>query len=61
MLRKRGHRLAAAGDTGDYARDLASAAVRQGRLPLTHRIEVEDKAGKVLLRATFADPVEVTS
>ena len=44
----------------DYARDLASAAVRQGRLDLKHRIDVEDADGKVLLTVTFADAIEVS-
>ena len=44
----------------DYARDLASAAVRQGRLDLTHRIDIEDEAGTTLLTVTFADAIEVT-
>lgn len=44
----------------DYARDLASVAVRQGRLDLGHRIDVEDDGGKVLLTVTFADAVEIT-
>jgi hypothetical protein len=43
----------------DYARDLASAAVRQGRLDLKHRIDVEDEHGKVLLTVTFADAIDV--
>jgi hypothetical protein len=43
----------------DYARDLASAAVRQGRLDRKHRIDVEDEDGKVLVTVTFADAVEV--
>lgn len=44
----------------DYARDLASAAVRQGRLDLKHRIEIEDDTGKVLATVTFEDAVEVS-
>jgi hypothetical protein len=44
----------------DAARDLASAAVRQGRLDLKHRIDVEDECGKVLLTVTFADAIEVS-
>lgn len=44
----------------DAARDLASAAVRQGRLDLRHRIDVEDDAGKVLLTVTFADAIELS-
>lgn len=43
----------------DYARDLASAAVRQGRLDLRHRIDVETEAGQVLVTVTFAEAVEV--
>jgi hypothetical protein len=44
----------------DYARDLASAAVRQGRLDLKHRIDVEDHSGKVLLTVTFADAIDIS-
>ena len=44
----------------DAARDLASAAVRQGRLNLRHRIDVEDERGKVLLTVTFADAIEMS-
>ena len=44
----------------DYARDLASVAVRQGRLNLKHRIDVEDDEGHVLLSVTFADAVELS-
>jgi hypothetical protein len=44
-----------------YARDLASAAVAQGRLDLEHPIDVEDEGGKVLVTVTFGDAVEVTS
>jgi len=44
----------------DYARDLASAAVRQGRLDLRHRIDVEDEAGEVLLTVTFAEAIEIS-
>jgi hypothetical protein len=43
----------------DFARDLASAAVRQGRLDLRHRIDVEDDEGQVLLTVTFADAIEL--
>jgi hypothetical protein len=45
----------------DYARDLASHSVRQGRLDLSHRIDVEDADGKVLLTVTFADAIQVAS
>jgi hypothetical protein len=44
----------------DFARDLASAAVRLGRLNLTHRIDVENEAGEVLVSVTFAEAVEIT-
>jgi hypothetical protein len=44
----------------DFARDLAAAAVRQGRLDLKHRIDVEDGQGEVLLTVTFADAVAVS-
>lgn len=45
----------------DAARDLASAAVRQGRLNLQHRIDVEDHSGNVLLTVTFADAIELSN
>jgi hypothetical protein len=45
----------------DAARDLASAAVRQGRLDLKHRVDIEDEAGKVLLSVTFADAIELST
>lgn len=44
----------------DYARDLAASAVRLGRLDLSHRIEIEDEKGEMLLTVTFADAVEIT-
>ena len=44
----------------DFARDLAAAAVRQGRLDLKHHIDVEDEAGKVLLKVTFAEAIEIS-
>lgn len=44
----------------DYARDLASVSVGQGRLDLRHRIDVEDESGAVLLTVTFADAVDVS-
>jgi hypothetical protein len=43
----------------DYARDLAAAAVRQGRLDLKHRIDVENEDGEVLASVTFADAIDV--
>jgi hypothetical protein len=43
----------------DFARDLAAHAVRQGRLDLRHRIDIEDEAGNVLLKVTFAEAVEL--
>jgi hypothetical protein len=45
----------------ESARELASASVRQGRLDLKHRIDVEDEAGEVLVSVTFAEAVEVAS
>ena len=45
----------------DAARDIASAAVRQGRLNLKHRIDVEDDSGTVLMTVTFADAIEVSN
>ncbi len=44
----------------DYARDLASASVRQGRLDLRHRIVVEDEEGAALVTVTFGDAVEIS-
>lgn len=44
-----------------YARDLASASVRQGRLDLKHRIDVENEAGEVLVSVTFAEAVEIAN
>lgn len=44
----------------DYARDLASAAVRQGRLDLRHRIDIEDEAGEVLISVAFGDAIEIS-
>jgi hypothetical protein len=44
----------------DYVRDLASVSVRQGRLDLSHRIDVEDEAGKVLVSVTFGEAVDVS-
>jgi hypothetical protein len=44
----------------DYVRDLAASAVRQGRLNLTHRINVEDEQGHCLLSVTFGDAVEIS-
>jgi hypothetical protein len=41
------------------ARELAAAAVRQGRLDLKHRIDVEDEDGNVLVGVTFKDAIEV--
>jgi hypothetical protein len=45
----------------DFARDLAAASVQQGRLNLTHRIDVENEAGEVLVTVTFAEAVEIVS
>ena len=44
----------------DYARDLASSAVRQGRLDLKHRIDIEDQAGEVLATVTLADAIDIS-
>jgi hypothetical protein len=44
----------------DYARDLAAHAVRQGRLDLKHRIDIEDEAGEVLLSVPFAEAIELS-
>jgi hypothetical protein len=43
----------------DYARDLAAAAVRQGRLDLRHRIEIKGEDGDILHTVTFGDAIEV--
>lgn len=45
----------------DFARDLAAASVLQGRLNLTHRIDLENEAGKVLVTVTFAGASEIVS
>jgi hypothetical protein len=50
------HRLAI-----DYARDLACSAVREGRLDLRHRIDLEDDQGKLLVTVTFADVIELST
>jgi hypothetical protein len=42
----------------DAARDLLSAAVLAGRLPLDHAIEVTDEAGRPVLTVAYADAVE---
>lgn len=39
------------------ARSLIASAVLEGRLSLAERIEVEDEAGKPILRLPFADAV----
>jgi hypothetical protein len=44
-----------------FARDLASAAVQQGRLDLKHRIDIEDDTGKVLATVTFKDAIEISN
>jgi hypothetical protein len=44
-----------------YARDLASAAVRNGALDLRHRIDIADGTGAVLMGVTFADAIHVTN
>jgi hypothetical protein len=44
----------------DAARDLAAHAVKQGRLDLKHRIDIEDADGKQLLTVTFKDAIAVT-
>lgn len=44
----------------EFVRDLASHAVRQGRLDLKHRIDIEDNEGKVLLKVTFEEAVEIS-
>ena len=44
----------------DSARDLASHSVRQGRLDLSHRIDVENDKGDVLVSVTFGEAVKVS-
>ena len=44
----------------DYARDLASHSVRQGRLNLGHSIDIEDEAGKLLLSVRFDEAIELS-
>jgi hypothetical protein len=41
------------------ARDMAAAQARQGRLTLSHRIEVTDDQGSVLKTVQFCDAVAV--
>jgi hypothetical protein len=41
------------------ARDLACYDVREGRLPLGNRIEVEDERGEVVGAFSFADVIEI--
>jgi len=45
----------------DYARDLASSSVRQGRLDLKHRIDIEDDAGKILMTVTFGEAIDLSN
>ncbi|HEX8641698.1 MAG TPA: hypothetical protein VF704_11175 [Allosphingosinicella sp.] len=40
-------------------RSIASENVLQGRLDLSHRIEIADEAGDVIRTVTFGDAVEV--
>ena len=42
------------------ARELAAETVSEGRLNLSHFIEVTDQAGAVLFRVTFGDVVAIT-
>lgn len=41
------------------ARDMMSDQVRQGRLSLRDRIEVEDEAGDIVLTVTFRESLEL--
>lgn len=41
------------------ARQMAAESVREGQLTLGHRIEVTDKAGKIVGTVYFRDVVEV--
>ena len=50
---------AARGKALHDARAMACAEVLEGRLNLSHRIEVADEAGSVLLTLEFGDTVEV--
>jgi hypothetical protein len=44
----------------DAARELAATSVRQGKLNLNHRVDVEAEAGKVLVSVRFKDAIDVT-
>jgi hypothetical protein len=50
---------AARGKAENDARNMACAEVLQGRLNLSHRIEVADAEGAVLLTVEFGDTVVV--
>jgi Domain of unknown function (DUF6894) len=43
-----------------YARDMAAVAVREGYLNLSHRIEVTDQDGGVVLDLPFRNAVQVS-
>jgi len=42
-----------------YARDMAAVAVREGYLDLSHRIEVTDQDGGLILEMPFRNAVQV--
>jgi hypothetical protein len=43
-----------------YARDMAAVTVREGRLNLSHCIEVTDQDGSVVLTLPFRNAVHIT-
>lgn len=42
-----------------YARDMAAVAVREGYLDLSHRIEVTDQSGDLVLDLPFRNAVHI--
>lgn len=42
-----------------YARDMAAVMVREGHLNLTHRIDVTDQAGTVVVTIPFRDVIQI--
>jgi hypothetical protein len=43
-----------------YARDMAAESVREGKLTLSHFIDVADESGVSLCRVTFAEAVRIS-
>jgi hypothetical protein len=43
-----------------YARDMAAVSVRDGHLNLSHRIDVTDQDGAVIVTLPFRDAVKIT-